>query len=511
MKRPGSPRIPPQGFATYHSPLGWQLERSSCTGATSRDKRGHNRTRRAIRKCTKTAAYSILPCNHASERPTNLLFGLCQSYQPYSIAIKVGITPMNLHLTLAPSLYPRRRHDQANSSYFPIDTAHNTGQKVWNWYSERGGAWVPLIGADGTLFVNVVEGSIDARVGRLYALDAAGNVLGCQSPEGVVGIKVIDSLGRFYGFGDDRHLYALSSAVDPIWKTRVPCDAISDPVFSQDRICVVSGKSVLGFDADGRRVWRTVPGLELECVECPAVGPDGTLYVVTEAVATRIGCCAIDPIGTLKWVHEFGVDYLGFLITTPPVILPDGRCCVNVGTAEGPVKCHLFGPEGATGEVWEHPVHALGPDARTYGWVGGDFEVRSVTRLPDGGPPLSLYGPCRWTLQCRDADRRVLWDWTPDLDCPEIVRAPNRVDAPEILAVTSDGSVYVRVDLYDTEAYKRVGSSVLALSTEGRVRWVLGGSRSYTGLSVGPDGTLYTVSYHPTDYHNPRFVLHALR
>ncbi len=59
-------------------------------------------------------------------------------------------------------------HDARHTGQSTLDTSANNGQLKWKFYSQLGAASAPVVGADGTIY-------IDMNDGYLYAISPSGS------------------------------------------------------------------------------------------------------------------------------------------------------------------------------------------------------------------------------------------------------------------------------------------------------------------------------------------------
>lgn len=110
----------------------------------------------------------------------------------------------------------------------------------------------------------------------------------------------------------------------------------------------------------GQIVWRT--DLVGDILQAPTVGPDGTVYVVTDAGML----VALDLDGNEQWSVVLG-GVSTFVNYTSAVIAPDGRIYVVFNN-----ELLTYAPDGTPGWTWRHSGEwlssppAFGPDGTAY-------------------------------------------------------------------------------------------------------------------------------------------------
>ena len=192
--------------------------------------------------------------------------------------------------------------------------------------------------------------------------------------------------------------------------------------------------------------------LELQDITaCPAIGDDGTIYVVTgETLYDYSYLHAINPDGTYKWHCQLYSE------GSIPVIGPEGTIYVSARAPNLQPYLAAISPTG--GPLWEIEVAIYGGPA-----IGIDGAI--YTGQQDG---LHVYGP----------DGTLRWSYA----------LPARAYSP---AIASGGTVYI--GCYDGYVY--------ALNPDATLKW------SYplelqTSIAIGGDGSIYCGAH---DY------LYALR
>jgi outer membrane protein assembly factor BamB len=211
---------------------------------------------------------------------------------------------------------------------------------------------------------------------------------------------------------------------------------------------------------------------------CPAVGPDGTIYLTA-----NYGLVAIDREGDSLWVAE--VHYL----SGAPVLGTDGTVYVRDWLYS---RLHAFRSDGsprwvdstpsatepAVGEdgtiylVSDSSLYALNPDGSRR-WVLSDTNDAAWIS-PVIGPDGTIYFVCHpGMLHAVDPDGTL--KWTLDFE--------DRIEGT--LAVGPHGTAYV------TDQWR-----LHAVDSTGSLKWTY--EPEYYGVSrplVGPSGTIYALTY----------------
>eukprot|EP01042_Synura_sphagnicola_P000977 gene977-biopygen1049 len=178
----------------------------------------------------------------------------------------------------------------------------------------------------------------------------------------------------------------------------------------------------------------------------PAVGSDGTIYVVGESTYSPRKLLAITQTGMLKWSLDVGLSYY-----PQPYVDTDGKIYIG--------SCNSLFVISSSGQVlWTYT---------TGGCVGA----------PVVGTDGTIYvGSFVYTLYAIDSTGILKWTY---LASGQITASP---------AIGLDGTVYFKA--YDANVY--------ALSPEGKLKWTYAtdkSAESYWGKPViGPDGRIYVGS-----------------
>jgi hypothetical protein len=233
--------------------------------------------------------------------------------------------------------------------------------------------------------------------------------------------------------------------------------------------------------SDGRVKWRFQHS-GMYTVVRPAVGPDGTVYVVD--VGNHL--YALSPDGALKWIVR-NAGYKGLALGSDGTIYTGSESAIKAYNPNGTLKWTFV----------QNPMAfvLLGPN------VGPDGNIYAVATHGIGIFSLTPAGALRWT-QPEAYDR-------PIVDYQEVVFGPNgpnqqmyflanhhlkglRLDGNPVFTLSTtgnqpatgpDGTVYA--------TYTALG----AYTPAGTVKWSFTGAinNAATAPDVGPDGVVYFV------------------
>lgn len=269
----------------------------------------------------------------------------------------------------------------------------------------------------------------------------------------------------------------------------------SAPAVAPDgTICVNSGDGKLySYASDAGLKWALsirVPAAGNNFAnQSPLIGPDGTIYVVSECGVggTPNVMYAVHPDGTIAWTFSSGSE----LLTGNPAVAPDGT--VYVSSFQG--NLFALNPDGtvkwsyALGGATSDP--ALGSDGTIYithaGTLyaigsGGALQWSAPCGVGVGGTYVSPAVGADGTIYV-SAWNRVLYAFhsngTPAWNLT--VATDGESDSP---AIGADGTIYVGT-------YGQTMSYVSAVGTDGVLKWRNSYSASGDSVSIGSDGTLY--------------------
>lgn len=213
------------------------------------------------------------------------------------------------------------------------------------------------IGSDGTIYVACEDGNV-------YAMDSSGNIKWKFKPGGKLRpAPAVDPQGNIYVGSIDGYLYSFK-ANSLNWKTYLgpkylSVEVLTSPAIGADGTIYVvpnSGTLYAIQPLNGAIAWS----LELKHISLssPAIGPDGTIYIGD----TNGYLWAINPTGTEKWKVKIG----GTIGSSPAI---DSAGTIYVGSDDYSV--YAINPDGSVkwsyktgGKIRSSPV--IGPDGTIY-------------------------------------------------------------------------------------------------------------------------------------------------
>jgi len=170
----------------------------------------------------------------------------------------------------------------------------------------------------------------------------------------ITGTAAIDSNGNIYFGSKDNYIHSLSASGVLRWKFLADGDVKSSVVITTtDIIYATTAGRLYKLSANGSSLWETngesgaVQGLPYGSASTPAVGSDGTVYVVNGGKLF-----SINELGTENWSTI--APELDF---SSPVIGDNGviYCAAGHMAMDGDYALHAFNPE--TGEInWSFPL-----------------------------------------------------------------------------------------------------------------------------------------------------------
>lgn len=292
-------------------------------------------------------------------------------------------------------------------------------------------------------------------------------------------VYIGDEGGRLYCIGPDGQLLWDFEAKDAIYA------AVT--VDGDNLYCASVDSNVYCLDRKGSVRWALYLGDELYCA--PALGPDGALYIGSDA--GTLFC--VDKGGKLRWSYKTGDEIAG-----PATVGADGLVYITSDS----VYC----------------LDAKGRRKWAFGTPAADYFFASAVPDPQGNVYcgctdgylycLQKNGRLRWRAPVPDGDEirteitfgksGELWFGTDGYyvcrmtagGTPEVVfEAGDIVIAPP--AISDSGTLYILPD----------DGMLLALDKSGRLAWtyeVASGSKEvyYTSApAIAPDGTVYAASW----------------
>ena len=330
---------------------------------------------------------------------------------------------------LANSPWPMFHGIASHGGQSEYDTSGTDGTVEWTYEVGDGIESSPVIGIDGTIYFGCHDGF-------LYALNPDGSL----EWKFKVGEKLWDS------------------NYDGQWKAIMATPAIA----SDGTIYTFSSSHYLiAVNPDGTEKWRYYMKWSPDFWSSPAIGSDGTIYVGSSRDDNsnfKPGLHAINPDGSLKWIHEEGSG-----VTTPPSIGSDGTIYIGAGIMASDKSNEDAGmivaitPSGK--KKWDFKVKL---------WVEGASSV-----APDG----TIYtGTKEGDIYALTPEGKEKWRFSTD----------DGVSAA--IAIGPGGNLYV--GSWDAYFY--------SLTPEGTLRWKYKTPDAFEGISssaaIGSDGTIYVGS-----------------
>jgi hypothetical protein len=153
------------------------------------------------------------------------------------------------------------------------------------------GAGSPTLGADGTIYT--LSGS------RLLALNPSGMLMwSAPLPNDPMTQLAIGPDGSFYYGSVDRHLTALSSTGEFLWRFFTGDQMHSPPAIADDGTVYAGGNKLFALAPDGTLRWNyTSSGMSFSGTT-PAVGSDGGVHF-----SAPQGVVALNADGTERWTY----------------------------------------------------------------------------------------------------------------------------------------------------------------------------------------------------------------
>ena len=386
------------------------------------------------------------------------------------IAVFFVFCPIDVKAQSENSSWPMFHGSAQHGGQSPYNTSHIDGTIIWSFETGDGIEAGPVIVADGTIYVA-------SHDGYLYAVNPDGSEkwrFSAGEPfwdshyggqyKSMMATPAIDDDGTVYVYSSDHHLIAVNSNGTEKWRYHI--------------------------------VWMP------DFWSSPAVGDDGTIYIgsarddETDFVA---GLYAINPDGTLKWIHDEGTG-----VTTPPAIGSDGTIYIGAATPsedktqEDTGKILAISPDGEQEwrfdvELWVEGASTVGPDGIIYAPTKeGDIYAISpqgneiwrfstgdgVSASPAIGSDGTVYvGSWDCYFYALSPDGEQLWRYkTPDTF--EGISSP--------AAIGSDGTIYVGSN----------SGMFYAFNPNGSLKWNLGPfGPVVAGPAIAEDGTVYFASW----------------
>ena len=347
---------------------------------------------------------------------------------------------------LAGSAYPKFQHDQYNSGQSTYQGPLTSAIRWKNTLMGISHETSPVIGADGTIYIQSVDESMNPEPFSLFALKSDGSVVWSYTTgEEPSTTPAIGLDGTIYFGSYDGNVYALMSNGLKKWSYPTGDIIRSSPAIGSDGTIYIAGDDtyLYALNPDGTLKWKYMVGLPVYLTS-PAIGEDDTVY---------ISCyddelIAINPDGTVKWFINFNFQQI-----TNPAIGPDGTIYV--------------GSDG---------VYAINPDS-TLKWK------YTPPQPPENISAVASDGTIYYTTFDTTYDNFYMEALTP-----AATKKWEFTDGDTPLgysAIGSDGTIY----------FGGMGGYLYALNPNGMLKWKYQKPGIVHGSpAIGPDGTLYVAN-----------------
>lgn len=293
----------------------------------------------------------------------------------------------------------------------------------------------PALGPDGTVYVNGQQG--------LFAITPAGTKKWLAAGYAMAS-PAVGGDGTIYFVTNDWLAYAIRPDGTVKWSFKMADSGCAPPTIAPDGTVYVAseyraGDSMLGtadtpgmlyaLHPDGTKKW-SASFFKTAVRTPPAIGPDGTVYVATQAD----GLMALDATsGAFKWSYWPDVG----ILHSSPAVGADGL--VYIGTEMGTGSANVVAVD-ATGKLkWKYipPVSAFVETSPAIGKDGTIYVGQQATKPWLGGNGLVAIRPAASGETCSSSS-----DCAPGLSCTSGVCSAPPVDAgaPDVAAeATTDG------------------------------------------------------------------------
>ena len=303
------------------------------------------------------------------------------------------------------SPWPMYRHDAQRTA---CTTYKGPEVPQLKWTFEAGGSLSsPVIGADGTIYV-------DSEDGHLYAIDPSGGKKWAYAIAGERTSQSVIAAGETIYVARASNLYAIRP--DGTLKWAYSSDGeVYDLAIAPDGTIYIAGECLHALSPDGKGKWVT--GSEM-CTGfgAVAIAEDGTVYGMT-----GLDVCAFSSDGVLKWEDWTapGVRGLNTAITLDPYewVYVNGEAGLGAIMALPIASFCCLTPDGYRLEDFPGYIAsppAIGQDGTVYvGWreIGEEFETEDGRITAELGPlhlhaaafPSGLFGLTKWTYSLGSA------------------------------------------------------------------------------------------------------------
>jgi outer membrane protein assembly factor BamB len=341
------------------------------------------------------------------------------------------------------SPWPMYGHDVRHTGRSPYSTVY-TREEIWR-FKMSGGESSPVIDKDGTIYTGIYD---------FYAIYQNGTLKWKYDTKGVIlSTAAIDENGIIYvgNAHGDCNLYAFYPNGTLKWKFWVGESIFSSPAIGDDGTIYFGDANhrINAIYPNGTLRWRYKTGHVV--YSSPAIGDDGTVYCGSHDTYLY----ALYPNnGTLKWKFKTGNWVHG-----SPSIGADGTV--------------YFGSD-------DNYLYALSPNNGTMKWRCGVGAMDAAPAIDKNGilyfgvwqeKFLAVYpnGTIKWIFHL--GKYNGMWGSTA--------------------AISNEGTIYFGM-CYDM-GHGNTGD-IIALFSDGSVKWRKSIGRCHSSPAIGEDGTVYTQS-----------------
>jgi large repetitive protein len=343
------------------------------------------------------------------------------------------------------SVWPTHCHDVRHTGRSPYSTV-DTWERIWKIETRGWAQGGPVIDKDKVIYIGAY---------RLYAVYPNGTLKWEYTPSGnIMSCPTIDDNGVIYfgtTYGTD-YLYALYSNGTLKWKYNPSGDIFSSPVIGDEVIYFGSGGGypptgrINALYSNGTLKWKFDTNHVV--YSSPAIGQDGTVYCGSH----DNNVYALYPNnGTLKWKFTTGSWVHG-----SPTVADDGT--VYIGSDDG-------------------YLYAIYPNNGTLKWKCNVGCIRASPALDENG--ILYVGVWEKKFYAIYPNGTIKW-----------VFYPGAKIWGSSAALSGDGTLYFGTCDLESSG----GIEIIALYTDGTVKWRKSLDTVFSSPAIGIDGTVYIGS-----------------
>jgi outer membrane protein assembly factor BamB len=341
------------------------------------------------------------------------------------------------------SSWPMQSHDIFHTGRSPYNTIDNFGQEIWIYRTNGWASCSPTIDKNETIYIGAYS---------LYAINHNGTLKWkYDTIFSIESAPTIDNNGTIYFgtiYGSPSYLYAVYSNGTLKWK--YPTGSIfSSPVITNDGTIIFADSDhwkIIALYPNGTKKWEFHTNMVI--YSSPAIGLDGTIFCGSH----DHNVYALNPNnGTLKWVFVTG-DW----VHGSPTVGSDGT--VYIGSDDG-------------------YLYALHPNNGTMKWqcnIGASYASPTVDK--DGTLYIGV-----WENEFYAIYPNGTIKWSID---------PGAHVWGSSAALSDEGTLYFGTCNLDWTG----GIEIIALNTNGTVKWRKGLDTVFSSPAIGSDGTVYIGS-----------------